>query len=85
MTAEQRAEAAAAPVAEKVDKTQQAQLDAWGWPAAAGWGGSGAFGFPNMITFATMNCGAWNGTAYFAPWNTVACGTGFGGLGAGGW
>jgi hypothetical protein len=51
MTPEQRAEAATPPSAEKIGKTEQAQLAAWGWPGFAGWGGIGAFGFPGAFGF----------------------------------
>jgi hypothetical protein len=76
MTPEQRAALATPPAAEKVGKTQQAQLAAWGWPGTAGWGGYGAFGFPNMYTLGGLNCGVGLST-----W----CGAGWNNLGAGGW
>jgi hypothetical protein len=48
-TPAERAQATASPALESLDKTQQAQIKAWGWPGAAGWsGGLGAFGFPLM-------------------------------------
>jgi hypothetical protein len=48
MTPAERAQAVASPALESLDKTEQAQITAWGWPGAAGWGGLGAFGFPLM-------------------------------------
>jgi hypothetical protein len=46
MTPEQRTAAVTPPQAENIGKTQQAQLAAWGYPGAIGWGGYGAFAFP---------------------------------------
>jgi hypothetical protein len=68
MTPEQRTEAVTPPAAEKVGKTAEAQVAAWGWPGYAGWGGYGAFGFPGMY-------------GYGAGWGL---GLGYGGLGYGG-
>jgi hypothetical protein len=48
MTPEERAAAVLPPVAEKIGKTEQAQIYGWGWPSYGGWGGYGAFGFPGM-------------------------------------
>jgi hypothetical protein len=48
MTPAERAQETASPALESLDKTRQAQITAWGWPRAAGWGGLGAFGFPLM-------------------------------------
>jgi hypothetical protein len=69
MTPEQRALAAAPPAPETLGKTQAAQLIGWGWPATAGWGGYGAFGWPTTY-MGGMGCGF------------GACGYG---LGMGGW
>jgi hypothetical protein len=76
MTPEQRAEAAAPPASEKVGKTEQAQVAAWGWPGFAGWGGIGAFGFPAMFGVGWGTSAAWGWSSGFA----TACG-----LGCGGW
>jgi hypothetical protein len=46
MTPSERAQATATPALETLGKTRQAQIAAWGWPGAAGFGGLGAFGFP---------------------------------------
>jgi hypothetical protein len=48
MTPAERAQATASPALETIGKARQAQIAAWGWPGAAGWGGIGAFGFPAM-------------------------------------
>ena len=50
MTPEQRAQVTASPPPEKLGATQQAQIAAYGWPYAGGWGGYGAFGFPGYAT-----------------------------------
>lgn len=50
MTPAERTAAATAPPLESLGKTQQAQIAGFGWPAAAGWGGLGAFGFPGYGT-----------------------------------
>jgi hypothetical protein len=70
MTPGQRAEAVQPPPSEKVGKAAQAWVSAWGWPATAGWGGFGAFGFPGMYGYG-LGLG-WGGL-------------GLGGLGYGGW
>jgi hypothetical protein len=69
LTPEQRAEAAAPPAAEKVGKTSQAIVAAWGWPGMMGWGGYGAFGFPGM--YGAMG------------WGVPGWGLGYAGLGYG--
>jgi hypothetical protein len=69
MTPEQRARVAAPP--ETVSKTQAAIISGWGWPAATGWGGLGAFAWPATYMFGG-GCGLGFG----------ACGYG---LGMGGW
>jgi hypothetical protein len=51
MTPAERAQATASPALETIGKAQQAQVTAWGWPAAGGWGGFGAFGFPSMFSY----------------------------------
>jgi hypothetical protein len=71
MSPEQRVLVATPPAAETLGKTQAAQLVAWGWPGMAGWGGYGAFGFPNAYMYGG-GCGMGFG----------ACGLG---LGMGGW
>jgi hypothetical protein len=95
MTPEQRAAAAEPPPAEKVGTTQQAQIAAWGWPGAAGWGGYGAFGFPGMFGLgAGLGWGGYGttglyGAGYGLGYGTTGLyGTGYGlggyGLGYGG-
>jgi hypothetical protein len=63
MTPEQRTAAVAAPAAESIGKTEQAQLVGWGYPGAIGWGGYGAFGFP--ATYAGFGYGGY-GAGYGA-------------------
>ena len=50
MTPEQRAQVTASAAPENLGATQQAQIAAYGWPYAGGWGGYGAFGFPGFAT-----------------------------------
>jgi hypothetical protein len=77
MTPEQRTTAVAAPSEESVGKTQQAQLVAWGWPGAIGWGGFGAFAFP--VTYAGFGWGGagfgWGGAGFGCAYG---CGLGWG-------
>jgi hypothetical protein len=76
MTPEQRQGAVSPPPAEKVGKTQQAQLVAWGWPGYAGWGGYGAFGFPGMYGPALGGVG-WGGYGWGYPgWGAAGWGYG---------
>jgi hypothetical protein len=67
----ERAQAAAAPAAEKVGPVQVGIVTAWGWPGYAGFGGMGAFGFPGMYYGAGMGCG----------FTGAACGLGLGTMG----
>jgi hypothetical protein len=97
LTPEQRAAAVAPPAAERVGRTQQAQVAAWGYPGVAGFGGYGAFGFPAMYSLGTGYNTAYNtssGTSYSTTsgystgYNTgysSSCGLGYGALGCGGW
>jgi hypothetical protein len=75
MTPEQRTAAVAAPPAESLGKTQQAQLAGWG--CTAGWGGIGAFGFPAFggfgLGFGGLGLGGFGGFACGR-----GCGVGFG-------
>jgi hypothetical protein len=48
MTPDERTDAAAAHP-ESIGKTEQALVNAWGWPIGGGWGGLGAFGFPGAF------------------------------------
>ncbi len=84
MTPEQRTAAVAAPPAESVGKTQQAQLVAFGYPGAIGWGGYGAFGFPGYAGFGYGGYGWGGGFARgFSTGFGGACGLGCGGIGFG--
>ena len=84
MTPEQRAAAVQPPAAEKVGKTAQAQLAAWGWPGMAGFGGFGAFGFPGAFGVGFgLGCGLGCGGLGFSSLGFSSLG--FGGLGLGGW
>jgi hypothetical protein len=84
MTPEQRTAAVAAPAAESIGKTEQAQLVAFGYPGAIGWGGFGAFAFP--ATYASFGYGAY-GMGYGAGYGAYGLGCAYGcGLGVGwGW
>lgn len=91
MTPEQRSEVASAPPIDKVDKTAQAQIAAWGWGPGiglAGWGGIGAFGFPGMFfgfgaPFGFGGYGLGYGLGYGASYAS-SYGIGYGAIGLGG-
>jgi hypothetical protein len=94
MTPAQRAEATVPPVLETIGSTRQAQIAAWGWPGAAGFGGLGAFGFPGMFGYGT-GYGVGYGSGYSCGYNSQSVnGFGYGtggcvpygyGVGDGGW
>jgi hypothetical protein len=86
MTPAQRAQATTAPALETIGRTQQAQIGAWGWPGAAGWGGLGAFGFPGMYGYGSgYSCGYSSQSVNGFGYGTGGC-TPYGyGLGGGGW
>jgi len=101
MSADQRARVAAAPAAGAGGTTAVpiGIVSSWGWPGYAGWGGIGAFGFPGMY-YNCVPYSSGYAAPYFSPtwggytsgysagnFSSLACGggTGYGGLGAGGW
>jgi hypothetical protein len=100
LTPEQRAAVVAPPPTEKLGKTAQAQVVAWGWPGMMGWGGFGAFGFPGMFGGWGWGVPGWGlgwgwgtstavATSFAAATPFVGWGWGatpfFGTLGCGGW
>jgi hypothetical protein len=87
LTPEQRAAAVAPPPPEKVGKTAQAQVAAWGWPGYAGFGGYGAFGFPAMYTLGYGYGSSYGTTSAYSASSgySSSCGRGWGALGCSGW
>jgi hypothetical protein len=72
MTPAERVQAVAPPALETIGKTRQAQIAAWGWPGAAGFGGLGAFGFPATFGFG----GGYSCSSQFQSVNGIGWGGG---------
>jgi hypothetical protein len=97
LTAEQRAQVAAAPSQDHVGHLEQFLAGGWGWPGAMGWGGLGAFGFPGMFYGGGLGLGTGLSTGYstatsYSTGYSTSFGTGLGcgfgvcgGLGGLGW
>jgi hypothetical protein len=84
MTPSERTQATASPALETLGRTRLAQIAAWGWPGAVGFGGLGAFGFPAAFGFG----GGYSCSSQFQSVNGIGWGGGGCvpyGLGAGGW
>jgi hypothetical protein len=70
MSPEERAQVTQPPPPETIGATSQALVSAWGWPVYGGWGGM--YSLPYYATGPS-------------PFYGAGLGTGWGGLGVGGW
>jgi hypothetical protein len=101
LTPDRRAQIASAPAPAALEQVLMTVVNPWGVPIAGegslGWGGLGAFGFPDAYNCIPYSAGyavpygglGWNGyTTGFSAGNysSLTCGGGYGyGLGLGGW